>query len=540
MNDKDRLRNLPALDIFAKLFEKTFHCSLTGDAAVHNSSKVVEPKHLSLLFAWPGILEMELAAITGNKEYKKKLDMLRNLLHEEAEYPQIRDFLDDLIKLEVPPSLLKEAREARNSGDNEKLKDLRKKSRDFFPKVFKTLRLLLHSKSIHMEPQMGRLAFLFGNYHILCCMIVKLLEKKKGDAYITKREIKNVRKKCEIKNQFYIYSPSQLWMDFQTVITKKYLKRCISFNMEEDDASIANFIEVPSIKMNFHTIKIAQKDTYAFVEQYDKSINGIDEAIKVYGMAFNMNPFVNLEHYLWRLIVEEEISDNKSFTTAFLFLDPEGKGNTILSDIRIRLTQIARQSSLTIQSIINSWETFIENSTDIIDQKIDKLAESITPLLEDYELREEFFDYKAFSRIIGDLDTELEHEIVKEIRGDYEEANKYHISIKRRRELLEAKEELDIFVRLVIKNPDVWKKEEQELEYFDENRSKFTYLKLLKRAEVRKIKFSTEGNAMRNNRRKILTIINKKLGGKPLVSGSTLTKLLRLEKGEAKYMKYAK
>ena len=50
-------------------------------------------------------------------------------------------------------------------------------------------------------------------------------------------------------------------------------------DMENDDVSTS--IEVPSIKMNFHTIKIAQKDTYAFVEQYDKSINGIDEAIKV-------------------------------------------------------------------------------------------------------------------------------------------------------------------------------------------------------------------------------------------------------------------
>ena len=45
---------------------------------------------------------------------------------------------------------------------------------------------------------------------------------------------------------------------------------------------------------------------------------------------------------------------------------------------------------------------------------------------------------------------------------------------------------------------------------------------------------------MRDNRREILPIINKRLGGKIFLRGSTLTKLLGLEKGEAKYMKYVK
>ena len=119
--------DLPAFDIFEKLFQIAFNCKWEGDTVVHKNSNAIKVKHLSLLFAWPGILEMQLATLTGNDNYKKQLDDLRNLLNGKVEYPQIRDFLDSLIKPKsIPPTLIEEANKAKNSGDYDKLKDLKK------------------------------------------------------------------------------------------------------------------------------------------------------------------------------------------------------------------------------------------------------------------------------------------------------------------------------------------------------------------------------------------------------------------------------
>jgi len=80
--------------------------------------------------------------------------------------------------------------------------------------------------------------------------------------------------------------------------------------------------------------------------------------------------------------------------------------------------------------------------------------------------------------------------------------------------------------------------QENQLRFFDAHKEKYNYLKLLEHDDIKKILFSTEDNAKRNNRREILPIINKKLGGRDFKK-STLTNLLGLESGEGKYMKYS-
>jgi len=77
------------------------------------------------------------------------------------------------------------------------------------------------------------------------------------------------------------------------------------------------------------------------------------------------------------------------------------------------------------------------------------------------------------------------------------------------------------------------------LNFFDLHKEKYRYLNLLERDDIKKIDFSTAANASRDNRRKMLPIINKKLGGKNFKE-STLTKLLGLEPGKEKYLKYSK
>jgi len=551
MNDKDDLKGLPALDIFVKLFEKTFHCSLTGDTVTDTSSKVIDPKHLSLLLAWPGILEMELAAITGNNEYKQQLDALRNLLDGEAEYPQIRDCLDNLIEPKpVPTDLLMKARKAQKSGNNKKLKTQTKKIRRFFPKIFETLIFLLHSKTMHMESQWSRLAFLFGSYHTLCCMIandrmiagdliatidriktdgptlenvrtittdsrtIKLLEKKKGEAYITEREMQNILKKCETENKLNIYAFSKLLMEVLFTVINKDLNFFISFNIKqgEYDVPITNPIKASSAKMNLYEIKIPQKHTYAFVERYGDSANSIDEAIRACGMALNMNPFENFEYDLWYLMAEKEAAGDKSWEKAFLFLDPKGTGKKTLSNIMFRLCQIAKESSLTIQSIINSWENFVESPAnaikphadtiksqttditkshkdiielraDIIKPQLDKIIKKTLELLKDYETREEFFSYKALSRAIFSLDAGIDDKDFNNMRLRILTYEKKHIGPG----LLEILTEANIEITDILNNVKKLSKEEKiKVAKVSKTKTK-TRIKKLNKEELKKI-----------------------------------------------------
>jgi hypothetical protein len=387
---------------------------------------------------------------------------------------------------------------------------------------------------------MGRLTYLLGNYYILCCMIAKFIEGVKGDAYITLGDTQGVLEKCKITDQLDIYFLSKIWMDVQYSKANEALSTFISLNAEGgvSIAYPAELIRVPSMQLNLHKIMITRYITYAFVERYDKAKSNSDIDGESCGVALNLNLFENFQYYLWHLRLKDEISVNKKLTTAFLFLDANGQGGDILANLIIRLCQVANQSAIAMKSIIDSWEQFIEFPAEIVESNMGKFDDWIYSLIENYEARDEFFNFKAFSRIIGDLDTDLEFEIIKEVRDAYKEAKHYHIPIELMQKLLEAKAELDLFVGLVIKSPNVFD-EPEVLNYFDENRLKYTYLDLLEHDDIKKIIFSTEGNASRNNRRKILSIINNKLGGKAF-SESTLTKLLSLEPGKEKYLKYSK
>jgi len=493
--------DLPAFDIFEKLFQIAFNCKPEGDTFVHRNSKTIKVKHLSLLFAWPGILEMQLAMLTGNDKYKKQLDNLRNLLDGKVEYPQIRDFLDNLIKPKsITTTLLKEANKAKNSGDYNKLYDLKKQMRKYHPKIFETLTLLLHPKSIHMgyNTNMGRLTYFLGNYYIFCCMIAKFIEGAKGDAYITIRDIQNVLESCKIKDQLDIYFLSKIWMDVQSAKTNEALSSPFSLNVKRRGSIVylAEPISVPSIQLILHKIKIAKYLTYAFVERYDKSVTNLDIVGESCGLALNINPFENFQYYLWHLRLKDEISDNNKLTTAFLFLDANGQGDDILANLIIRLCQVANQSAVAMKSIIDSWEEFIDSPAGIVKSNLEKYDDWIFSLIENYEARDELFNFKAFSRIIGDIDTDLEYTVIKEVRDEYKTAKRYHIPIELKQKLLEAKAELDLFVGLVIKSTTVY--EEAVLNYFNENRSKYTYLDLLEHDDIKRIIFSTEANASRN------------------------------------------
>jgi len=518
MYNFNKSKDLPAFDIFEKLLQLVLNCKWEGDAIVCSDSEAIKTEHMPLLFAWPGILQIHLATITGKKEYSQQLNNLNKAFNDKIEYLQLRDLIDNLIKSKPfskkkyqPPNLL---------------------SASF---------ILLNTKKILVGPLSNyvRLRGSLGNFSILCCMISKLLGSTKEDAIITEKEIGDVFEKFITMNKLDIYWLSTYWMlnlcgDFDSkldsfISSNTNRKGSIKFHKDSN--------KVPSIQRVIHKIENESLLTYAIMKKLDDSRINTDIDVNSCELAVNINQNKYFDYYLWQMRLKEELSD-KNFKTIFLFLDPNGRGNDIFTNLVIRLYQVAKQSSLAMQAIRESWEGFIDDPAKTIELQLDDFDAWINLLFEKYDIRDEFFNFKALSRIVGNLDTDLDYEIIKEVRDEYKTAKHYHIPIELSQKLLKAKEELDLFVGLVIKNPDVFV-EEDILMYFDEHRSKYSYMDLLEHDDIKRIVFSTEANALRENRRNILQIINKKLGGRD-IKKSTLTKLLGLEPGEGKYLKYSR
>ncbi len=58
-------KELPAFGIFEDLFHLVFNCKWEGENIVKRKPGPIEQENLSLLLAWPGILMIHLAKITG-------------------------------------------------------------------------------------------------------------------------------------------------------------------------------------------------------------------------------------------------------------------------------------------------------------------------------------------------------------------------------------------------------------------------------------------------------------------------------------------
>jgi hypothetical protein len=357
---------------------------------------------------------------------------------------------------------------------------------------------------------------------------------KKLLPYITNRELNKAYFKCGLQNQLDIYCVSRIWPGVLASLINIEINNLSKSNKENKNlqALIFSKVSTPQLKIFFY--RIFPENTFAYIKKFDADSDNFNLDGELRGIGYNISRNLGYENDLWRLF-----SFNNPKSNGYLFFNEQNDLQDVSSALIKGLYRSARQSATAIKSIIASWENFIKDPNEIIGDKLDKFDDWIFSfILDSYQSRDEFLKFSAFTRLIGDIDTELDYEIVNEVRKKYKEAKRYHIPNELRQKLLLAKEELDLFVGLIIKNPSVFD-ESEILEYFDENRQKYSYLNYLKHDEIKKIIFSTEANASRNNRREILPIINRKLGGKTL-RGSTLTKLLGLEPGKEKYLKYSK
>jgi hypothetical protein len=535
-------KELPALGIFEDLFNLAFNCKWEGEKIVKRNPGPTEQKNLSLLLAWPGILMIHLAQITGDTTYQNCINELKGILDDDSDSEQIREFLDSIIESKkIPKIIFKDVQEALNNKNYDALEKLRKEIHQYLPKIFINLLLLLHPKNLSfvLNSDLIVLVHTLSNYYVLCCMTARCFQRNDGDRYITNRELNETYFKCGLQNQLDIYSISRIWPGFLGSLINIEVNNFSKSNKENKNLETLIFsrISTPQLKTFFY--RIFPENTFAYIRKFDADSDKFNLDGEIRGIGYNISRNLGYENDLWRLFSFKNPKSN-----GYLFFNEKNDLPDVLTVLVKELFRSARQSAIAINSIIASWDNFLKDPYEIIDEKLEKFDEWIFSfILDSYQSRDEFYKFKSFTRVIGDIDTELDYEIVNEVRDTYKEAKYYHIPIELRQKLLEAKEELDIFVKLVIKKLKLQEgrlgDEDNLLNYFDAHKEKFNYLNLLEHNDIKKLNFLTGANASRDNRRKILPIINKKLGGKNYKE-STLTKLLGLEPGGEKYLKYSK
>jgi hypothetical protein len=246
MTDEQNFSSHPSFNLFIRLFEKAFNCSLEGKTLSYDP-KNIDVQQLPLLLAWPGILIMKLASITGHKEYDNQLKTLKELLDVEMEYQKIFNMLESLIKTgPIPKDLLNKSDEAQKNGDRNQLRDIIKEMRPFFPKVLETFVLMVHPKSIHVDSQIILRDFIFslGNYFIICLIVIKVLETNDAETYITRDEINKIFQQHNIKDQIDIFNFSSILTNLMASVTEKDLNK------------IANSDNLPLVHKNSVNISI--------------------------------------------------------------------------------------------------------------------------------------------------------------------------------------------------------------------------------------------------------------------------------------------
>lgn len=535
-------KELPAIDIFEDLFHLVFNCKWEGENIIQRELSPIKQEDISLLLAWPGILMIHLAEITGDTTYQNSLKELRGILSGDTNAGQIRAFLDTIIvPQKIPNNLFKEAQEALKNENYEALNKLRKKIHRYLPRIIIKFLLLLHPKNLSFVLNLDLIVLYhsLSNYFVLCCMLIRCLDRNDGDRYITNREVDEGYFKCGLQNQFDVYWISRIWSAYLNYIIKLEVNRFSKFSQENKDPTVIVFSKIctPSLKISIH--RILPENTFAYIKEFDCDPDELVLFGNLKGFGYNISRNLGYDSDLWKLF-----SFNYPKSNGYLYFNEKNDFQNNTGPLVGGLYKSARQSAIAIKSIITSWDTFLKDPYEIIEEKLEKFDEWIFSFIYDsFQTRDEFLKFKSFTRVIGDIDTELDYEIVNEVRDKYKEAKHYHIPNELRQKLLKAKEELDIFVKLVIKKLKLQEgrlgDEDNLLNYFDAHKEKFNYLKLLEHNDIKKLNFSTGANASRDNRRKILPIINKKLGGKNYKE-SALTKLLGLEPGGEKYLKYSK
>jgi len=543
------LTDLPAFDIFNKLNRIALNYKWDGEELCHQNSNRIEFKNFSLLLAWPGILALEIAALTGNKQYKEHLASLRNLLNSDAQYTDIRLFLDKLLIFRpIPKEILEELKNTKINGDSDKIVYLREKLGDFQPELFKTLALLFDPKFIKKDHKhiLLFIKLFLGNYYIICLMIAQYLKEDTNEAYIAFESIEEILSECGMKDQLDIYSLSQLWFHAWNSISNDAL---MNFDYAKKSKGlkflIKEIMDVPKSQLKLEKMWLGDDniENFAWINNYETSMR------EIVGLAHNFNPNTLFNYELWYMVSWEIINGKESINRSFLFVGDEKSKDKTLQNLFIQLYKLVKHSSILTKSLLESWNGFIDDDVEeAIGSNLFEFNEWIFPLLESYEMRNQLFSFKSLSRLIENLHNELDYKIIEEACTDFKEAKRYHIQPDLLNKLLAADKELRVFINLIISEIKKGKNrlgdQDKLLRFFDNHKDEYKYLYLLEHKDIKNINFSNDRNDYKKNRRNVLPTFYKKMGGKHNISGSTLAVLIQKasphDLKRNKFFKYAK
>jgi len=556
--------NLPALDIFNKLYQLVFDYKWVGDKFLPKSSNhIIKTEHLSLLLAWPGILAMEIATLVGKKDYKNQLSSVRELLNSDVDYSRARAFFNDLIAPKpTSEELLKKIKELDISHDDFEISRLGNIMHKIIPELYTTISLLFNPgfiyKSIGLE--MSFLSILLRNYYVICLMIADLIRKDKveiseGSQHITFREIKELLDEMEIKKEFDIYFFSTLFSHIQTSKNNDAISEFFAKEEIKKGFRIHKTIDVPFLKLSLEKLDMGNDrfDNFAWIK---RKVGPLEKKLKIenHGVAYDANPLsgkpVHIDYDLWYLLQNEITKGQESLNPTFLFLSNQKEGKLNLQYLLEALSLTAAQCSKTVGKFKEVWDEFLYNPDEIIKNNISDYINWISPIIKNCDTREQCLDFKYLSRIVKLHGTETNDAKFKKISKDIVEAEKNHIPKKLKEKLIQGVEELLDFVDFAISyfqgigKESLLSEEETDkiklLEFFDKHKSKYTYLCLLDHSIIEKIKFElrTEDNAIRDNITLTLVELNNLFGGATMTKNK-LSVLLGFKSGESpKYEKW--
>jgi hypothetical protein len=512
-----------------------FNFKWEGENIVAKTPEPINQENLSLLLAWPGILVMQLVGVTGDKFYENTLDKLTNYIEQDVDYSKIKKFIDYIFDPAIIPDRINdEIRKASVKKDTAKISKLKRELYHYVPDIYPKAILLLHPRNLSLVAgrELITLIYSLADFFISWCMIVRCFDRNDGDTYITKSAIYENYSKCQNKNHLNIYSLSNIFptiLDYFIQIDTNRLFENINADNELDCFIVSN-IKTPSIKFSLN--RVFPDNHLAYIKSYKSTVATIFKDSEILGTGYNIRKLLGFPNELWRTR-----SFNNPASGGFLLFNESYNEKDLLATLVEDLFRSAMKATKASHSLLTSWQGFIDNPYDNIDEHFEKYYPWISSIIShDYLIRDEFFKFQSLSRIVGDLDTVLDYEDVNDARKLYKKAKKFHIPFEHRKKLLEADIELSEFVNTVIKNDLCI--QEKAMKFFRENKSKYKYICLLDENDIKKIWFSTEANSPRHNRQHILPIINKKLGGKEFTK-SALTKLLGLQASDQKYSNFA-
>jgi hypothetical protein len=444
MSDQQSYNHLPAFDLFLKLFEKSFNCSIDGKTAIFDP-KQIEENHLSLLLAWPGILTIKLSSLTNHKKHEEQLKTVTNLLKSDNEYQAIHDVFETLIEVNpIPEGLFDKINVAKNDSDFEKLRELNKQMHALLPETLQTIILLFNPGfKIHSEfdTYFSHFIYSLGNYFIIFCIIAKFVSGKNEEAYVTIDNIQKVLRKCNLKDQIDLFNLSLIWIDLMEASAGKVLNIMINKNKKHALPPQHSY-PIPSTQLHLNKFAGEEKPAVAFIDPHDSIIDEHGD-IGTVGFALDINVFKDLDYHLWHIGVRnEKVSENEPIVGSYLFDENKSDGNNLLEILMNRLYQTAKKSSLMAAAIMYLWNEFVDDPAEIVQQNSDEFNRALISLIENYETRKELFNYKDLLRSILSIDKDINNEEFDKSRKKIITSYRKHISPELEKILLEANNEI--------------------------------------------------------------------------------------------------